>query len=98
MRLAWPAVLLLASVVAGCGPAEEVEEPSRSEIQRFAGSASGDDAFCECWSNLYDCPSFPTSRAAQDCYEHCLELGFGDIHRLDRDRDGWACEWNPGGY
>ncbi|MEO6191672.1 MAG: excalibur calcium-binding domain-containing protein [Thermoanaerobaculia bacterium] len=50
---------------------------------------------CNCTANLYDCRAFPTHYEAQACFEYCQDLGVGDIHRLDRDHDGIACEWNP---
>jgi len=52
------------------------------------------DSDCDCTANLYNCPDFPTQHEAQACFEHCRDLGAGDIHRLDRDHDGIACEWN----
>ena len=47
---------------------------------------------CLCNDNLYNCDDFPTESKAQECYEYC---GAGDIHHLDGDDDGKACEWNP---
>ena len=49
-------------------------------------------ASCSCSSNLYNCDDFLSTRDAQLCYEHCINLGFGDIHDLDRDDDTNACE------
>ena len=49
---------------------------------------------CACTANLYDCKDFRCQADAQACYERCRSLGRGDIHHLDRDRDGLACEWN----
>ena len=39
----------------------------------------------------YDCEDFSTSFDAQLFFE---ENGYGDPHDLDRDDDGYACEWN----
>jgi len=50
---------------------------------------------CDCSGNIYNCSDFPTHAAAQMCYEYCLSLGVGDIHGLDRDDDGIACESLP---
>jgi len=50
---------------------------------------------CSCSGNIYNCPDFSTQAKAQACYNYCKSLGYGDIHRLDRDKDGIACEWNP---
>ena len=50
---------------------------------------------CSCAGNLYNCADFATQAAAQACYEYCISLGRGDIHRLDGDNDGVACEALP---
>ena len=50
---------------------------------------------CDCSGNIYNCSDFSTHAAAQSCYEYCLSLGVGDIHRLDGDNDGIACESLP---
>jgi len=50
---------------------------------------------CDCSGNIYNCSDFDTQTEAQACYEHCISLGRGDIHRLDADNDGIACEALP---
>jgi len=50
---------------------------------------------CDCYANIYNCKDFDTQREAQECYERCLSLTGGDIHWLDDDSDGKACELNP---
>lgn len=52
-------------------------------------------ATCACYADLYNCSDFSTQAAAQACYDHCIAQGAGDIHRLDRDNDGIACESLP---
>ena len=47
---------------------------------------------CQCFADLYDCSTFYTHTAAQLCMNYCIRLGFGDIHKLDDDKDGFACE------
>lgn len=47
---------------------------------------------CSCSSNLYNCDDFSTQREAQTCFERC---GVADIHYLDGDDDGRACETLP---
>ena len=46
----------------------------------------------DCSYNRYNCCDFSSQAEAQACYEYCLALGCGDIHDLDRDSDGVACE------
>lgn len=47
---------------------------------------------CPCNGDTMNCSDFRNQKAAQACYDHCKSQGFGDIHRLDRDNDGLACE------
>ena len=49
---------------------------------------------CNCMENQYDCSDFQTHTQAQDCYDHCAPL-HNDIHYLDQDGDGVACETLP---
>lgn len=43
-----------------------------------------------CESNIYNCDDFLTQEEAQEVYEECgIE---NDIHQLDRDGNGLACE------
>ncbi|NLB01251.1 MAG: hypothetical protein GX837_09915 [Methanomicrobiales archaeon] len=47
---------------------------------------------CKCTGDLYNCGDFATQREAQACYDYGMSLGMGDIHKLDSDKDGIACE------
>ncbi len=49
---------------------------------------------CPCDLDL-DCRDFRSQKEAQACFEHCLRLLGRDVHRLDRDGDGKACETLP---
>jgi len=49
-------------------------------------------AVCNCSGDQYNCNSFPSSSAAQACFDYCMSTGHGDVHRLDRDGDGRVCE------
>jgi len=50
---------------------------------------------CDCSGDIYDCSDFSTHAEAQACYEYCKSLGRGDVHRLDGNNDGIACESLP---
>jgi Excalibur calcium-binding domain len=50
--------------------------------------------FRQCWVNRYDCGNFATQFEAQAVYWACGGRQ-NDVHRLDRDGDGWACEAFP---
>ncbi len=56
----------------------------------WVGAAAGE--MCDCTQPLYTCDSFVSWSAAQACFTHCrVTVGF-DIHNLDADGDGLACE------
>jgi len=69
---------------AGCQ--EEAEEPTSE-------STPEEDIICS--SNVYNCSDFSTHAEAQNVYEYCLEKVGKDVHRLDGDDDGSACESLP---
>lgn len=48
-----------------------------------------------CDHDAYSCSDFDTQAEAQSVYDYCAALGFGDIHRLDSNNDGEACESLP---
>lgn len=58
--------------------------------QPQATQASG--GACSCSGDLYNCSSFSSYSGAKSCFDHCISLGVGDIHRLDHDNDGKPCE------
>lgn len=45
-----------------------------------------------CSSNVYNCDDFSTHNEAQSVFEYCKAEVGTDIHDLDRDGDGLACE------
>ena len=45
-----------------------------------------------CDTDTYNCGDFETQASAQEVYDYCNGLGFGDIHGLDNDGDGEVCE------
>lgn len=56
--------------------------------------STGQGAGYQCRRNAYNCSDFRTRAEAQAAYQACGGLR-NDVHRLDRDRDGWACERLP---
>ena len=47
-----------------------------------------------CSSNAYNCTDFTTHAEAQSVYEQCGGVN-NDVHKLDQDKDGLACEDLP---
>ena len=45
----------------------------------------------DCSSNVYNCGDFSTHAEAQEIFEACGGSS-NDVHQLDRDGDGLACE------
>lgn len=63
---------------------------ARTEARSFApGQTEMGTILCS--FNFYNCSDFSGSEG-QKVYEYCLALGSGDVHDLDRDNDGAACE------
>jgi len=53
---------------------------------------------CACTGNFYSCGDFDTQAQAQRCHDSCIQKVGTDIHRLDSDNDGEACESLPLGW
>jgi len=62
---------------------------AENEVEESNLPDSPEDYICD--SNFYNCVDFKTKAEAQDVFEVCGGLS-NDIHRLDRDNDGLACE------
>jgi len=60
--------------------------------QQAVSTQSSDGVVCDCSYNRYNCKDFSWHAAAQACYDYCISLGKGDIHQLDGDKNGIACE------
>jgi micrococcal nuclease len=70
-----------------CGDDEKVKPVVTS------GVVNGQAGLWDCSSNAYNCSDFSTQIQAQAVLEYC---GFdNDIHKLDMDSDGIACESLP---
>jgi beta-lactamase superfamily II metal-dependent hydrolase len=50
---------------------------------------------CDCSGPDLNCSDFSTHAEAQRCYDYCKSQGYGDVFRLDGDKDGSACESLP---
>ncbi len=66
------------------------ENPDDNLINNNTGDL-GDNTF-DCSSDAYNCANFTTQAEAQEVFDYCTEQGAGDIHRLDADGNGKACE------
>ena len=51
-------------------------------------------AVCHCTGEKgLNCSRFSIQKKAQACYDFCVSQGFGDIHNLDENHDGIACNY-----
>ncbi len=50
---------------------------------------------CSCGADTLNCSNFSTHKEAQACFDYCVSQGSGDIHKLDQNNDGDACESLP---
>jgi hypothetical protein len=57
--------------------------------------SSGGNEVCSCSGDTFNCSDFSTQSNAQACMDHCVSIGAGDIHNLDGDADGVACQSLP---
>ncbi len=54
------------------------------------------DPRCTCYGPPLACTDFRTQKAAQACYDFCVDLGYGNVYGLDGpDTDTLACESLP---
>jgi uncharacterized protein YraI len=58
-------------------------------------SNSNNSESCNCSYNAYDCSDFSSQQESQACFNDCMSKVGSDIHWLDDDGDGQACEYNP---
>ncbi|MDP3964222.1 MAG: thermonuclease family protein [bacterium] len=74
----------------------EQNTPERAETAEYQAENSEtpleDAPACFCEYNFYDCRDFQTADDAQSLYECCAKESGEDIHLIDGDEDGNACE------
>jgi len=70
--------------------------PTATKTQVPTSTRTPSSTYCKtCWDcsgNIYNCGDFSSQAEAQACYKYCLLQTGKDIHRLDGDNDGIACE------
>jgi len=75
-----------------CGEPQEDTVPTLEDI--FNSQTIETPVKSNCGSNVYNCTDFKTHNEAQATYDYCGGVN-NDIHRLDNDKDGEACESLP---
>jgi len=69
--------------------------PTATATRTSTATATTAPAPCLCSADLYNCSDFACQGQAQTCYNYCWSLGYGDVHHLDGDGNGIACESLP---
>ena len=64
-------------------------------LNNSEGTVPAGSGTYNCDTDTYNCADFSTQAEAQEVFDYCNELGFGDIHQLDNDNDGEVCESLP---
>lgn len=71
-------------------PVQQYTEPVASPIIEPEPVVS--DYACSCSGNTKNCSDFLSHSEAQAYYECCMQQVGYDVHKLDRDKNGLACE------
>lgn len=75
-------------------PTESVFSTNTPFILATQPPPSGGDV-CSCGGDTLNCSDFSSHSSAQACHDYCISQGSGDIHSLDSNGDGDACESLP---
>lgn len=87
-------VTAVAAVLPGGNPTPAPEAaPTPSWRQTVNGIEFASDCPCD-QGNILNCGDFGILMSAQACYLRCIDLIGFDVHDMDRDNDGSACEWD----
>lgn len=70
-------------------------QPTATHTPTATPTATVPTGPCPCNADTRNCSDFGSQASAQTCYDWCVSQGAGDIHRLDFDHDGEACESLP---
>ncbi len=77
-------IIIITLLLSGCTTSQtSLQATSDPEIK----------AICSCRADRYNCTDLRTRREAREIYECCMDKVGYDVHNLDGDSDGLACEW-----
>ena len=78
-----------------CHEGSGTAKSAKIEAKTSARTDARGTASIFCGANTYNCSDFSTHAEAQSVYETCLQETGKDVHGLDGDDDGSACEDLP---
>lgn len=73
----------------------QAPQPTQAPLPTQAEPTEPSGPVCDCSGDRYSCTgnnAFGSQAAAQACFNYCISVGAGDVHRLDGDNDGLVCE------
>jgi endonuclease YncB( thermonuclease family) len=73
---------------------EEAKKQPEPESEEEEEPEPQDPGSIVCSTNTYNCSDFTTKKEAQEVYDQCGGVGH-DVHQLDRNKDGTACDSLP---
>jgi len=76
----------------GIANADLEKLPMSVDVPVVDDEIASDDVEYACYEDAYNCGDFDTQSAAQSVYDYCHDSVGGDVHVLDSDGDGVACE------
>lgn len=77
-----------------CNNFETERQEEIQDTQPPVGTTSPTGQY-DCSGNIYNCSSFTTHAEAQSAFDYCFTQVGTDIHKLDADNNGVACESLP---
>lgn len=73
--------------------------PPATQVPTRTPTATSPAQTYVCDHDFYNCSDFATQPEAQAVYKYCRDVAHaGDVHGLDTDHDGIACESLPPGF
>lgn len=88
-------VLVVGVLMLGVASAGLAQEDALVFLPMVTGGPVGPAGCSTCSADTYNCDDFSTQTAAQACFDFCMEQVGSDVHRLDSDNNGVACESLP---
>lgn len=77
------------------GSAEDYIIKQTGSPQTTAQIVTSQKEYITCSIDSYNCSSFKIHKEAQKAYNYCMDRTGKDVHGLDGDQDGIACEILP---
>ncbi len=89
-----PTLVLLLSLVVVNGIESGTAQAAGSENRpnQLQPASRPQAQICECSDDVYNCENFESQAVAQACFDYCQRVENEDVHDLDRDNNGVACE------